>query len=341
MMIISPADMQQDTIRTKNSVLKDTAVFKTDSLHIRDTLTLKDTIRHKIKSSPKPVIVHITDTTSVCERNHITDFTFYDKNNFLAHIDNGPYNRFPFIFTEINRKRQEQERATLIEHLKPGKELPSRSLHDDWFILLILVVAFLYSIVRFASKGIFTGLIRFFLFRGINDPSSRDIGGLFMWQSTILNLISFLVLGLFGFITASYYEIIPTGLSNIFAWLISLGVIITAVTLRHFVCMISGTLSGHMEVFSEYLINIYQFYRFSALLIFFIIILILYTTFLPVSVCIISGIVILILLYLLRVIRLLIIFINRNISIFYLILYLCALEILPVLVLIKYFTDLV
>jgi hypothetical protein len=45
--------------------------------------------------------------------------------------------------------------------------------------------------------------------------------------------------------------------------------------------------------------------------------------------------------YLIRVIRLIIIFLNRNISIFYLILYLCALEILPVLIVIKYFTGLV
>jgi hypothetical protein len=341
MMIMSPADMQQDTVKNKNIVLKDTTVFKSDSLHIRDSLTLKDTIRHKTKSSPKPVIIHITDTTSVCERNRIRDITFYDKNNFLTHIGKGPYDRFPFIFTEINRNRQDQERATLIKHLKPGDELPPRTLHDDWFILLILLVGFLYSIVRSASKGIFTGIIRFFLFRGINDPASRDIGGLFMWQSTILNLVSFLVLGLFGYIAAYYYGIIPAGLSNVVVWLISVGVIITAVTLRHFVCLITGTLSGHKDVFSEYLVNIYQYYRFSALLLFFIIILIFYTTFLPVGVCFVSGLVIVILLYLLRVTRLLIIFINRNISIFYLILYLCALEILPVLVLIRYFTDMV
>ena len=47
------------------------------------------------------------------------------------------------------------------------------------------------------------------------------------------------------------------------------------------------------------------------------------------------------LMYSIRVIRLLIIFLNRNISIFYLILYLCALEILPVLIVVKYFTGLV
>ena len=70
------------------------------------------------------------------------------------------------------------------------------------------------------------GVTRFFLFRGINDPSSRDIGGLFNWQSTILNLISFLIIGLFAYCAASYYDLIPSGISGIIFWLISVGIII-------------------------------------------------------------------------------------------------------------------
>jgi hypothetical protein len=44
--------------------------------------------------------------------------------------------------------------------------------------------------------------------------------------------------------------------------------------------------------------------------------------------------------YLIRVARLFMIFIRKSISIFYLILYLCALEFLPVVVLLKYFAGL-
>ena len=66
-----------------------------------------------------------------------------------------------------------------------------------------------------------------------------------------------------------------------------------------------------------------------------------YTRILPVRDFVEAGIIVLGFMYLVRVIRLLIIFLNRNISIFYLILYLCALEILPVLIVVKYFTGLV
>ncbi|MGD0753970.1 MAG: DUF4271 domain-containing protein, partial [Bacteroidales bacterium] len=99
--------------------------------------------------------------------------------------------------------------------------------------------------------------------------------------------------------------------------------------------------SEEKEVFMKYLFGIYQSYRYGAIFLFVIIILMSYTRILPVRDYIISGIIVLGLMYLLRVIRLLIIFINRNISIFYLILYLCALEILPVLIVVKYFTGLV
>ncbi len=342
MMTIPMLAIQQDTLKIKSKVPRDTVVFKSDSLHAVDSLQVKkDTIKPKIiLYRPLPVL-HITDTTSVCKRNNIFDFTFYDSTNLISQIGKGPYDRFPFIFIEKNRARQAEEKAVIVKHLKQGSKLPVPSFHDDWIILIILAAAFLYSVVRSSSKGIFSSFVKFFLFRGINDPASRDIGGLFLWQSTIFNLISFLVLGLFGYMYTRFYGLSTGNISSILLWLISVGVIISAVTIRHFICIITGALSGQKEVFGEYLVNIYQGYRFSALLIFFVIILISYTTFLPLDFLLSAGIVILVLLYLLRVIRLLIIFINRNISIFYLILYLCALEILPVLILAKYFTGLI
>jgi hypothetical protein len=207
-------------------------------------------------------------------------------------------------------------------------------------ILIIIGAAFLYSIVKATYKNISPGFSRFFLFRGINDPVSRDINALFHWQSTILNLISFLIIGLFGYCVASYYKVIPSGFSEIVFWLISLVIICTGVTLRHIVCTITGAVSEEKEVFREYLLSIYQAYRFGALFLFAVIIMMSFTEFLPVRDYIISGIFITGLMYFIRVIRLLTIFLNRNISIFYLILYLCALEILPVLIVVKYFTGL-
>ncbi len=341
MMIISFFNIQQDTVKSRNIVVNDSTRIKSDSLSLANSLTKKDSLQPVTKHIPRYAPFVYADTTAVCSRNSIADVTFYDSNNFISEIKSGTFKRFPITFTENNRLKAAEERATLLSHLKPGQNISVEPFHDDWVILTIVVASFLYSLIISTSKTMFPGVTRFFLLRGINDPASRDIGGLYHWQQTIQNLVSFVIISLFAYSVASYYDLIPHGFSGILVWLISLGIIITGVTLRHIVCIITGDLSDKKEVFREYLLGVYQAYRFSALFLSVIVILISYTHFLPVKVYIISGIVILVLMYLIRVLRLLIIFLNRNISILYLILYLCALEILPVAVSVKYFAALV
>ncbi|MGC1391767.1 MAG: DUF4271 domain-containing protein [Bacteroidales bacterium] len=301
----------------------------------------KDSLKHKFYTIHQNVLPDYTDTTSVCIRNSIADVTFYDFNNFILRIGFGSYRQFPYIFTEKVRQRQMEEKTLLIKHLNQGNDLPSYPLHADWIILIILVTASIFALVRKASDTSSTGFARFFMFRGINDPVSRNSSGLFHWQSTILNLISFIIIGLFGYSAISYYNLIPTGFKGITIWLLALGIISLAVTLRHITCIITGVTSGKQEVFMKYLLGIYQSYRVGASFLFVIIILMSYTRLLPARDFIISGIIVVGLMYFIRVVRLLIIFLNKNISIFYLILYLCALEILPVLIIVKYFTGLV
>jgi hypothetical protein len=341
MMIIQYFDIQQDTVPARNSAGKDSVKLKTDSLSVFNPLQSKDTIPLRKTSKPDLPVFVFADTTAACSRNSIADITFYDSNNIVSRNELICSPGFPMLFLEKNWQTEAEARTSLLHHLKPGQRLPVQPLHADWIILIILTAAFLYSFIRTSSTNILPGITRFFLLRGITDPSSRDTGGLFHWQSTILNLISFLIIALFAYGSAAYYNIIPEGVSGLLFWLISLGIIITTITLRHIVCEITGNISGAKEVFREYLFVIYQSYRFSALFLFIIVLLMSYTVFFPAGDGLISGIVVLGIMYLISAIRLMIIFLNRNISIFYLILYLCALEILPVVISVKYFSGLV
>ncbi len=360
MIIIPSPGMQQDTLKIQIRTVQDTvtarrdSLFTNDSLQVRkdtiiksDTLTRRDTISRQdtVKKTARPDRrvreVHITDTTSVCTKSSVYNFTFYDTTNLIMQPGFNPVSSFPIRYVKKIQKEQEAERTSLAAHLHPGEKLPAHAFHDDWIILVIMSMAFLYSIVRSSSAGLFRNVARFFLFRGITDPSSRDLNNLFTWQSTILNLVSFTVLGLFGYMAAVFYNIDLPVSGKLLAWLFCTGIIIAGVTSRHFICTLTGNISGKRDTFRVYLVNVYLSYRVGALLIFFIIILISYTTFLPSAVFFFTGLTILGLMYILRVTRLLIIFLNRNISIFYLILYLCALEILPVLALVKYFTGLI
>jgi hypothetical protein len=341
MMIISCSDLPQDTVSRKPVINNDTGRDNADSaLNITSNHTA-DTVKHKIVAIRQNILPDYNDTTSVCIRNSVADVTFYDSSNVVFKIEAESYKQFPYLLIERARKQKIEEKALLVRHLKPGNELPENPLHADWMIIIIIAVAFLYSLVKTRSKSIFPDFIKFFLLRGTNDPLSHDGGGLFYWQATILNLASFIIMGLFSYLIASFYNIIPSGFKGIIAWLIALGIICLAVTLRHVVCITTGAASDEREVYRKYLIDVYQSYRFGAFFLFILIILMSYTSILPDQDLIISGILILGLMYLIRIIRLLIIFLKRNISIFYLILYLCALEILPVLIVVKYFTGLV
>jgi hypothetical protein len=340
MMLLPYPEIQQDSIKRKINPIQDSVRQISDSVSLSSIIQQKDSVPRRInKSLPKPVI-EITDTTSVSRRNSIADVTFYDSTSIINNIGPVPLNKFPFLFLENNRRIQQEAKAALVKQLRAGDEIPVRPLHNDWIILIVLCAAFMYSIVRKSTDTIFQGMERFFLFRGGNNPPSRDTGGLFTWESTIMNLISFLILGLFGYSAASFQNIIPAAFHGVIFWIISVSAIIAAVTLRHLLCMLTGAVSGEREVFTEYLLSIYQFYRYSALFILVVIILISYTKILPAKSYFIAGATVIAILYLIRVIRLFKIFINKNISFFYLILYLCALEILPVLISVKYISGL-
>ena len=280
------------------------------------------------------------DTSAVCIRNAVADVTFYDSANLVNRIDKTELTRFPYHFTEKNLKQEAETRASLIKILKNGSEIPVMPFHDDWIVFIVLVSAFLYSVFRTLSRRIISDVTRFFFFRGIGDLVSRDTGTLFHWDATIMNFITFLNISLFIYCISLYYEFIPAGISRFQYWIISFGVIITIITLRHIICFLTGKISNENHAFNEYIITIYLSYRIMALVLFILVILISYTSIFPVKTLILAGLVTIATLYLMRLIRLFLIFMKSNISILYLILYLCALEFLPVVVTVKYFTGL-
>ena len=282
----------------------------------------------------------IIDTQSVSERSHISDVTFYDSANIITRIKRNQINGFPLRFIEKNRKREAESNALLIKSLRDGEKVAERPFHEDWIIFLILIAAFFYSSLPLYSRKLFPGATRFFLFRGVGDPEARETSELFHWQSTIFNLVTFFNLALFIYCIAFHYALIPENYSGFTVWAIALGIVIVSITLRHIFCMITGWLSGQKEIMDEYIITIYQTYRYMAFACFMLVILLAYTNFLPHKILFLTGYFSFAVLYLMRLARLFLIFLKRNVSILYLILYLCALEFLPVAVIIKYVTGL-
>ena len=338
MMIVSFQGLQQDTVKRSTSTGQVAAHGKSDSTSVLIPVQQKDTSRFRTVFINQNTLPDAGDTTSVCSRNAVADITFFDFNSFVRRLGYGNTDQFPFAFIDRAREAEEEHREFLLKQLKPGNELPRTPLHADWMIIILIAAAFLFSMVKSSSKRMLTYFERIFVFRRNRDSGVRDTSGLFHWQSTVLNLISFLVIGMYLYSAINYFELAPAGIKGIIVWLACCAFISLAVTVRHIVCVITGAISGQKELFGEYLLGIYHSYRFGAVFLFVFLILMSFTEILPARDYILSGLFILSIIYIVRVIRLLIIFINRNISIFYLILYLCALEILPVLIIVRYFT---
>jgi hypothetical protein len=331
----------QDTIRQKILIGNDTLkqLQDTTSLNLQqhaESLFVVPIVRQYSATPLKN-----TDTITVCTRNPVADVTFYDSTSFVYRLDPAIAGRFAFAFTEINRDTYQKNRALLVKTLKEGSTLPPRPLNADWMIPVLLFAAFLFALVRTIPGNFFNSMIRFLTLRGVNENSSRDTGVLFQWQSTILNLSSFLTISLFGYLLLKHFSAGIEGIGGFLTWLICFGVVTSGITLRHFVCMITGNISGEEETFREYMIGVYHTYRAGGIAFLLISLLILYSTFLPPGVWFTTGIVVAAGLYIIRIIRLFLIFMTRHVSILYWILYLCALEILPVVIIVKYVTGLV
>lgn len=333
----------QDTIRPRINIRIDADRILPDSMFrqldkVPEHIRIADSL-NKLKPVAKKNEVVISDTTSVCSRNSIADFTFYDSSGLFRDIDNSRPVFYPFSKISKLSESYTEQPAGISGYLRDGNLLPSRVFHHDWLIGVIFLCAYLWLVVRSFNRSFLTEVSRFIMFRGIGESSSRDTGAIFTWQSTILNFVTFTVMSLFFCSFAEINNMIPWGISSFAFMLICLGAIIIGITLRHFSCIAAGRLSDRQEVFDEYLVTIYNSHRYASILLLAIVMMLAYTTLFPHKILLGTGIAVLALFYLFRVVRLFLIFIKRNISVLYLILYLCALEILPLLILIRYFSQ--
>lgn len=325
-----------------DTILQDSLIHQADSsaqkpLIYSDTTAVKDTL--SVFSDTVAVITEKQKDIKAekVEAEEIVTSEFFDS--IFTGKEPDYTGKFPFHFIEKNRIREQKTKEVLLKHLRDGDNIPENPFHQDWMIIVILISAFMYALLASLSGRLIIEVKNFVLFRGV-DKSIPDTSGLFQWQSTLFNLVSFINLSLFLYVAAIHYGITIFQASEILSWLVILVVLILIVTLRHIISLAAGYISGQRHAFNEYIMINYSFYRILSLVLFINTILLLYTNSLSPGSLISAGFAIVIILYLLRLIKLFFIFIKRNISILYLILYLCALEFLPVGVLIKYFTGL-
>ncbi|HPC99214.1 MAG TPA: DUF4271 domain-containing protein [Bacteroidales bacterium] len=272
-----------------------------------------------------------------------SDLTLYVTGNSfnqnpLSGIDT---QKFPFSFVNLTREYREKKFTALKESLRDGILHENSPLKADWMVPVLLAAAMIYITLAKIPGNIFRGLINFITFKGLKDKYRDDSEKIFRLQSTLMNLASFISIGMFIYMAAGEkMDDLPLP-GGIILWLICFALVVAAVTLRHLATVLTGFLSEERDLFSGYLAAVYNFYRISGIISFLLVILVAYGRIFPAGLLITTGYVLFIILIILRLARLVLLFIHRRASVLYLILYLCALEILPVAVLVKYGTGLI
>jgi hypothetical protein len=207
---------------------------------------------------------------------------------------------------------------------------------DFSFILLSFSLMLLTLLAVFGRKSVSSGLASL-SFRHHPESLPPGTSAVFSWQPLFRNVFSALNTGLFT--AVSFFLTGVVTYTNHYAFIkmtaIITGAFIAGLMLRHLACIISAEISGMKTLFREYMNIIYNAWFANALILFILNAIILFA---PVSNTIpfvISGVIIAAILLIIRILRLLVIFLNQHISIFYFILYLCALEVLPALMILK------
>jgi hypothetical protein len=281
------------------------------------------------------------DSTATVTEDSFTGLILRGSENPLDAFYSDKSIRFPYNFlSEPAEKTLLPKDQVITEYLRDGEILPSQPFDADWILVPVIVTAFIYSGLKAFPGKLISNVKSFLLFKGIGDTSSRDKGAFFNWHSGLVNIISFSALALFLYLAADYHDFNPFGIQGIRLWLLLFLLTALLITIRIIICFILGMISGEKTVFGEYAASIFQSFHITGFSLYIISVLLVYTRLFPPAGLLGTGFILAAIFYLMRIFRLFLIFLKRDVSIFYLILYLCALEFLPALVVLRYLTNL-
>lgn len=207
---------------------------------------------------------------------------------------------------------------------------------SDWLFVLLLLPVILTVVISATSGNRTETLSRTVLRQSYSSTIYRS-------QAThsfpvtltgwILTITSFANILYFCHIAFSFY---PFCLTGPLLWLTDLAIVTIWIAARFMITILTGQISGQTDLFREYLFNISSFYRFTAIIIAPLNFMVSYLDVVPERITVIATVAIAVIFLLMRELRLINLFIRGRFSIFYLILYLCALEIGPLLIFVKY-----
>jgi hypothetical protein len=273
------------------------------------------------------------------------------ETNILSRRNDSPNPR-----TSFYRRPKSLENPNLVNdstiQLKPGPELflqqitvqprglmlpsiPNRNMSGDWFIFLFLITVVIFVFVRQSAKKYFTLLFQSFTSYLASARMFREQNISLVQGSAFMELFYLLVLALFGYEVLRHYGI-SFSLPDFIIFLICFGAIFLFFRIKLLVYQLLGFISETPAETREYLFNMQNNHKVMGILLWPLVAFIPWLRVRNSEAFIMTGLFLIALIYLFNLFRGAKILIKKQYSIFYLFLYLCTLEILPLLLIIKF-----
>jgi len=264
------------------------------------------------------------------------------EHNFLYNIPNvKPEERKAeqLVFIE-DQNSSSQYKA----ELKSQKELKPRYIAGkfqfDWITILLLASFLLLGWIRLFSKKYLLSLVKSIVSYQESNTLYREKNSLRERASFMVNLLFISNISLF-FVQLKHFWNIDLGeIDDLLIYGIVFVSLIGLYIFRAFTSWFIGYVFLKQRVFAEYFHNLNIFTKNTGLFLFPIIITLQFLSFEFLPVIVYAGLVMSGILYLFQLVRSFQIIIRKNVSIYYMILYLCAFEFAPFLILYKVLTNL-
>jgi len=203
----------------------------------------------------------------------------------------------------------------------------------DWFLAVFIIMLLILARIRLFYGKFISPILVSMVNSQMAQNLFRNKNSLYERANFGFTMVFFLSMSLFFYQLFRYLDLDIAGYSGIRLYLILAGLIFLWYSLRFLITMLVGFVSQTTRLFSEYFHIIGLSVRSTGLILIPVILILAYLRAPYIMVFAYIGIFVIAAGYVLRIVRLFGLFISKRISVLYTILYLCALEILPTLVL--------
>jgi hypothetical protein len=227
--------------------------------------------------------------------------------------------------------------------LKPVNVLPRERNNQsiDWFLGFFLSITLLFIWIRMFYGKYFSLLANALISFQISTKLFRERNVLVRRVSLVLDFIYFMVVSIFTFEIITHFGLIKFDLSRLNLFLLLLNIIMMYSLIRIALLRLTGFLFLNQGLFSEYIHNTFVVNKGAGIVLFPVVITAHYFPHPVVSAVLVTGLFILAMAFIWKTIRVYQIIKRKDVVLFYLILYLCTLEILPLLLGYKFVISLI